>query len=182
MGDPSNQFGGLRETVVDRDMTRLIVVCGLPGAGKTTVAREVVDRTDARLIRTDVVRKEIITEPTYTAEETTMVYEEAFDRARETLQDGTDVVIDATFRNRDFRIRALETAEEVDAEFRLVRVVCEEDVVRRRIQQRVDDASDADFEVHQMFRETFDRVALQHDVIDNSETLTETRRQVGLYF
>lgn len=163
-------------------MTGLVVVCGLPGVGKTTVAREIVDRLDARLVRTDVVRKEILTEPRYTEAETQLVYEEALDRARETLQEGTDVVIDGTFRDREYRIRALETAEEVDVEFRLVRVVCDEDVVRRRIQERVDDESDADFEVHQMFRETFDRVALQHETIDNSGSLTETRRQVGLHF
>lgn len=163
-------------------MTRLVVVCGLPGVGKTTISREVVDRLDARLVRTDVVRKEILTEPRYTDAETRLVYEEAFDRARESLQAGTDVVLDGTFRDREYRIRALETAEEVDADFRLVRVVCDEDVVRRRIKQRVDDESDADFEIHQMLRETFDRVALQHDRIDNSGTLAETRRQLALHF
>lgn len=163
-------------------MTELIVVCGLPGAGKTTVAREVVERKDAKLLRTDVIRKEILTEPRYTEAETQLVYEEAFDRARETLSEDRNVVIDGTFRERDYRIRALETAEEVESGFQLVRVVCDEDVVRKRIKERVDDESDADFQIHQMFRDTFDRVALQHVNVDNSGTLEETLRQIGVHF
>lgn len=163
-------------------MTELIVVCGLPGAGKTTVAREVGERRDAKLLRTDVIRKEILTEPRYTEAETQLVYEEAFDRTREILSEERDVVIDGTFRERDYRIRALETAEEVESGFQLVRVVCDEDVVRKRIKERVDDESDADFQIHQMFRDTFDRVALQHVSVDNSGKLEETLRQIGVHF
>jgi hypothetical protein len=52
----------------------LVVVCGLPGVGKTTVAGMVADRFGAETLRTDVVREELIAEPTYTDEERDAVY------------------------------------------------------------------------------------------------------------
>ncbi|PSQ47007.1 kinase, partial [Halobacteriales archaeon SW_6_65_15] len=64
---------------------QLIVVCGLPGVGKTTVAEAIAERVDGRLLRTDVIRKEIISDPDYTAEESRMVYGELFERARQTV-------------------------------------------------------------------------------------------------
>lgn len=161
---------------------QLVAVCGLPGVGKTTVAELIADRIGGRLVRSDVVRKEILVEPRYSEAETELVYEAALERARETIADGRPAVVDATFRERDYRIRALEVAEELSVPFRLVHVTCDEDVVRRRIRERTGDASDADFEVHQMFRESFDRVALEHVTVDNSGPREETRRQVTVHF
>ena len=40
----------------------LVVVCGLPGVGKSTVAGVVSDRLEASRLRTDVVRKELFDE------------------------------------------------------------------------------------------------------------------------
>jgi len=35
----------------------LIIVCGLPGTGKTSLARKIAEKIYAVLLRTDVVRK-----------------------------------------------------------------------------------------------------------------------------
>lgn len=160
----------------------LAVVCGLPGVGKTTVAETVADRVDGRLIRTDVVRKEILTDPDYTEEEFRMVYDELFDRARETVEGGRSVVLDGTFQDDRRRTRAAELSATLDAEFRLVKVECAERVVRDRIESREGDASDADFEVHRAYRETFDAIARDHVTVDNSEGLDSTLRQVDEHF
>lgn len=70
------------------DPERLVVVCGLPGTGKTTVATEVADRVGGRLLRTDVVRKDLVDDPDYTDAETRRVYDELLDRAERTLGRG----------------------------------------------------------------------------------------------
>lgn len=162
----------------------LAVTCGLPGVGKTTVAETVADRLDAVLHRTDVVRKELRPQPEYTAEETRAVYEELLDRGRRTVEDGRDVVLDGTFSERRYRRLARETAADaaVAVDFRLVKVECAESVVRERIRARTDDASDADFEVYQLHKESFDPVEEPHAVVDNSDGLTTTRQQVADLF
>jgi len=160
----------------------VVVVCGLPGVGKTTVAEDVADRVDGRVVRTDVVRKDLFPDPEYTPEESRQVYAELFDRARETVERGQSVVLDGTFKDADLRDRAVELSESLDAEFRLVKVECAEDVVRERIRSREGDESDADFDVHAMFRDRFDPIAADHVTVDNSDDIADTTRQVDERF
>lgn len=164
----------------------LVLVCGLPGTGKSTVAERIVEVLPARLLRTDVVRKELFPEPTYAAEESATVYDELFSRARETLDAGEDVVLDATFRQRDLRDRAAAVAAAADVEFRLVRVTCDEAVVRERIRKRQryeDDESDADFAVYNQLKDEFEPIEREeHVVVDNSGALSETLDDVDQAF
>ena len=162
-------------------MNTLVVVCGLPGTGKTTVARELTERLDARLLRTDVVRKDLFDDPAYTETETEAVYAELLDRTTAALADGS-VVLDATFRTEAFRTAAREAARSVDATFRLVSVECAEAVVRERIHARSDDASDADVAVYEQFRETYDPVGDADLVVDNSGELAATFGQLDPEF
>lgn len=162
----------------------LAVTCGLPGVGKTTVAETVADRIDGVLYRTDVVRKELLSEPEYTAEETRMVYEELLDRGRQAVEGGRNAVLDGTFSKERYRELARETAADADADvaFRLVKVECAESVVRERIRARTDDASDADFDVYQLHKDSFEPVAGHHVTVDNSHGLAATREQVADHF
>ena len=169
-------------TVADEGPTgRLVVVCGLPGVGKTTVAERVADHVDGRIRRTDVIRKELFDDPEYTDAETEAVYAELLARARDDVEAGDAVVLDATFADARFRADARETAAEAAAEFDLVEVACDEAVVERRIERR-DGISDADFEIHLHFKELFDEIAADHVVVDNSETEAETFAQVDAAF
>lgn len=158
---------------------RFVVVCGLPGAGKTTVAEEIADRTDAELLRTDVVRKEMVPDPAYTPEETRRAYDELFERAAAVVEAGGAVVLDGTFRQERFRAEARTVAADVDATFDLVKVECSEEVVRERIAEREGDESDADFDVHELLREEFETVDAPDLTVDNSGALPDTRQQVA---
>ncbi|WP_233139121.1 AAA family ATPase [Halorubrum salipaludis] len=159
----------------------LVVVCGLPGVGKTTVAERVAAHVDGEILRTDVIRKELFEEPAYTDAETEAVYAELIDRARDRVAAGSAVVLDATFADARFRADAREVGESVAGGFALVEVECDEPVVERRIERR-DGISDADFEVHLHFKELFDRIETDHVVVDNSGDQAETFAQVDAAF
>ena len=164
----------------------LVLVCGLPGTGKSTVAERIVELLPARLLRTDVVRKELFPEPTYEAEESAAVYDELLDRARDLLDAGEDVVLDATFRRQELRDRAAGVADDADTEFRLVRVECAEAVVKERIERRQreeDDESDADFSVYNQLKTEFEPIEREtHVVVDNSGSLAATLSAVDEAF
>jgi predicted kinase len=176
---------GMSETEacdVGQTTPQFVVVCGLPGVGKTTVAEDIAERLDGRLLRTDVIRKEILSDPDYTEEEARMVYHEMFDRASEIIEDGGSTVLDGTFKEEGYREHATALSETLDVEFRLVKVECAEDVVRERIEGREDDESDADFEIHTMYRDQFDPISMDHVTVDNSEGMAETTRQIDERF
>lgn len=160
---------------------QLIVVCGLPGVGKTTVAARVAELIGGDVLRTDAVRKDLFSEPEYTEAESRAVYEELFTRAAQRLAGGGSVVLDATFKRRRSRRNVVGLSRATDVAFRTIKVECDQSVVEARIETR-EGLSDADFEIHRKFREEYESLEIDHRVVDNSGSEAATLEQVdGLF-
>ena len=89
---------------------RLLIFCGIPGSGKTTIAR-LVARADPEAvhIQTDTFRM-LISKPTFNSAESDLVYGIAVAAAREALDADRLVILDATFgsgRRRERTLREL---------------------------------------------------------------------------
>lgn len=132
-----------------------IAVTGLPGTGKSTVARMLAQALDAVWLRSDAIRKELFPRPGYTPEETEATYAALFRRAETALNQGRSVVLDATFREQALRARVRELAERTGAGFFLVWVTAPEEQVRSRLAARRGDVSDADYAVYRALRAAF---------------------------
>jgi uncharacterized protein len=129
----------------------LALVGGLPGTGKSTLARGLAERAGFQVIRSDVVRKELAgpaSEEIFTPEWTERTYAECLRRAEQVLFEGGRALVDATFREEGRRRDFLEMAGRwgVPALF----LVCQAhpEVCRDRLDRRRGDASDADWAVH----------------------------------
>jgi len=142
----------------------LIVLRGAAGTGKSWLATRLAPWLGAEIIRSDVVRKELLgLEPTwrpdraekrevYGAEMHARTYAAVLVRARETVESGRAAFLDATYLQRHTRDAVHEVAREVDAPFVILDVTCDPDVVRERLLARAaqgDDASDADQEIYE---------------------------------
>ena len=157
--------------------TELVGVCGFPGVGKSTVSEYITDALGAKRLRTDAVRKELFDDPTYSSAESRTVYETTFERARELLEAGETVVVDASFSNRQYRDGAKGVAVDCGVPFHLVKVDCDEGTTVSRIERR-DGISDADVAVYYEVRDGFDPIERDHARIDNSGSWERTREQV----
>ncbi|MGQ0636100.1 MAG: bifunctional aminoglycoside phosphotransferase/ATP-binding protein [Planctomycetaceae bacterium] len=139
----------------------LVLVGGLPGTGKSTLARQLAEQGGFEVIRSDVVRKELAgvapgnsaaTVPgggLYTAEWNDRTYAECRRRAEELLFAGRRVIVDATFIDESRRQAFVETAIRWGAP--ALFLVCEADpeTIKSRLAARRGDASDADWKVYE---------------------------------
>lgn len=85
---------------------RLVIFCGIPGSGKTTIARLMLGSLEKSiLVETDGVRK-MLTHPGFSSEESKLVYDACFAVAKEALRAGYLVVLDGTFLKEEYRQEA----------------------------------------------------------------------------
>lgn len=110
---------------------------GLPGSGKSAVAREVSQKLAKHQIQTlhlelDRFRREIIPNPQYTSGERDQVYEHLATEAAKLVQGGHNVLIDATGHKRCYR----QYARKIIRDFAEVYVTCPLDVCIKRESNR----------------------------------------------
>jgi uncharacterized protein len=126
----------------------LVITCGLPGTGKSTLAQAVAQRTGFQVISSDIVRKaaagltpeehryEAFGKGIYSQEATEMTYASLFERARSLLLDGHSVIVDASFTRRSHRKAAARLAKETGAQLACVLLEAPLEAVRRRLSRR----------------------------------------------
>lgn len=157
-------------------MGRLTLICGLQGTGKTTVGRILAEVQSAKLLGTDIIRKDLFQNSQYTSEEMQVVYEEIFLQARHRLEQGEDVILDATFSKMQNRARAQKIADQLNIDFLVIEVTCsDENMIKERLRNRAIDASEADWEVYLQAKKEFESITRPHLTIDNSGTPEELK-------
>jgi uncharacterized protein len=138
----------------------LLLVAGLPGSGKSALARGLAERAGFSVIRSDVVRKELAGLSTssdtpgvygaglYTPAWTERTYEECVRRAEQLLFEGKRVLVDATFRDESKRRQFLAVALRCGVPALMLVCRAEAETIRKRLGERRGDASDADWSVY----------------------------------
>lgn len=137
---------------------RLLITHGLSGSGKSTLAAQLLRTAGAIRIRSDVERKRLfglaplerstaLGMDIYTAEATNDTFDSLCCRAREALQAGYPVIVDAAFLRRSERRRFQALAAELRVPFSILACTASPDTLRQRVSARASartDASEAD--------------------------------------
>jgi len=146
----------------------LVVVCGLPGSGKSTVASILKSLIGASVLRSDEVRKRMIKTPKYEDDERKAVYTQLVEEAETELKDKRSVILDATFFKAEYRRMVKHAAERNKTSIRTVEVVCDEKILLERIAKRKDGPSEANGEAYRTMRDRFEKIVEPHLLVDNS--------------
>ena len=81
----------------------IIIICGLPGVGKTTVAKGLAPLINAVVLATDKIRKELFCKPMYGQRETKLIYDVMILMAKYLDKAGINCILDATFTRESSR-------------------------------------------------------------------------------
>jgi predicted kinase len=128
-----------------RAEVRLVLVGGLPGAGKTTTATGLAEQLGWTLLGSDELRHQIgpispgpaaHREGLYRPEVTSAVYRGLLDRASQCLALGDSVIIDASWTDRRWREEAATVADRREAPLVEIACVAPQEIAERRIQNR----------------------------------------------
>lgn len=141
---------------------RLVLVGGLPGTGKSTLAAGLAARLGATVLRSDEIRKELAGVPAlmrsaasygrgiYDPATTRATYECLLARAEVALGRGESVVLDASWQSEGWRVLARRLATDVSADLAELRCEVPVAVAAARIEARRavgEDPSDATVDV-----------------------------------
>lgn len=170
----------------------VVVVGGLAGTGKTTLASALADAFGAEHLRTDVVRREMyggkphaagIDEGIYNQEGRGRVYDELFRRAAALHLDRVSAMLDGTFATVKLLRQAQALASSPRSLWLAIECVCPADLARQRIRHRLSlgrDPSDARPEVHEAQQQRWEPWPsdVTHIRVDTTQPLDEQVRQV----
>lgn len=139
----------------------LIVMSGLSGTGKSTVAEGIARMLGISRIASDEVRKELAAarpDPgdIYTRTWSARTYREVYRRGAEELAAGRSVILDATFLDEEHRGEAATVASRHGVPLVLVETVADKKVVEARLLERArrgDAISDATVDIYRQQRE-----------------------------
>jgi len=149
------QYVNLALGYITRDRPVMVITRGLSGSGKSTVARDLCERSGMIQLRSDVERKRLAglaaTDTSrsgtgtglYTADRTANTYQRLGELANTVLAAGYSVVVDATFLKRDHRDHFRTLATATGTPFLVLECMAENDELERRILSRNAGRSDA---------------------------------------
>jgi predicted kinase len=122
-------------------MGRLIIVCGVPGAGKSTLARHAVDRWNAVIFASESFASELgpvarNASGDLTPEAIAHAYSAMAMAAKRALQASTLVLTIGSFRAQEHRRRFRDMATGIGAQVTIVRISCSAEIAADRVLAR----------------------------------------------
>ena len=143
------------------DSPKLILIMGLPGSGKTYLAKLLADRFGFHHLSSDRVRKDLGKMGQYSLQDKLLIYDTLLDSAQDLLAKGGAVIVDTTFSSQILRDRFRKMAQAWTDKICWVLAYANDAVTKKRLAKKRED-SEADFEIYQKMKEHFDPVQMDH--------------------
>ena len=155
-------------------------MAGLPGTGKSALARALAARTSGRVIGKDEIRLALFTEEEveYSSRQDDFCLQIMLETARYLLWRTPNLIIflDGRTFSRRYQIdNILRVAEELRQSWRIIECVCPDEVVRERLERAQSEgthpASNRGYKLYLDVRSRFEAIDLPKKVIDTSQAL-----------
>lgn len=127
-------------------MSKLIIVCGLPGSGKTTFAKELSQKTGIACIHKDSIKERFFESMNFsTLEDSKCIgkptVDVMFKLAQEQIENGVDVIIEAPFNFPDDYPLFEKWQKEYEVDLYAIICSISKEEWKRRFKERLDNGS-----------------------------------------
>lgn len=175
----------------------LLLIGGGIGTGKSTLARTLGNLLGWKVLSSDVIRKELAHIPPqtrrwedfqqgiYSPDFSEKTYRTLLGRAAEILKTKNSVILDASFKKKIHREESLKLAREVGANFLFIECTSPEEVIKKRLEQRLlngQEPSDGRWEIFADLQRDFEEVkelnASCHLLLNTTPPLAESLRSI----
>lgn len=147
----------------------LILVCGLPGTGKSFFGQHLSKKMDAYYLNSDILRKELFPENrTYSEEEKQFVYDTLLIKTEENLKKGKSVMVDATFYKNELRIPFYTIAQTKKIPLYIFYITADETLIQARTSVLRSD-SEADYLVYLKLKELFEPITMPYTTLISTQ-------------
>jgi len=147
--------------VKQSNLPYLLLIAGLPGTGKSTVARAFAERYGGIHISSDLMRKAMNLRGHFDPEDKKKVYQAMSDEALAALLNGQNAIVDSTFIDLSVRSAFESVARDCGVPFFWVEMRADENSIRERLKTPRTD-SEADFSVFLALRAQSEPFRIPH--------------------
>jgi len=175
----------------------LVVLCGLIGTGKSTLAAALSEATGFQVLRSDELRKGIaglhrgdhnyepFGEGIYSSEFFDATYKLLMEEASILLAKGDGVILDASFKKEKYRGNARDVADMSKVPFLLIECRCSDEVIKKRLIKREregTDISDGSWPVFLKQKSDFENITeiseREHLIVNTDKPLDDNLKEI----
>lgn len=149
----------------------LVLGAGLPGIGRSTRLKLLAKKIKAKILDSDIIRKEIFKKPNYSEKAKLTIYQEMIKRAEKILKKDQNVILDATFSKEKYRKLAFDLVKKFQPKadppwaekvpHYLIEFFCSDRIAKQRFLERKKEKkpiSTADWQVYQKIKKEFEPI------------------------
>ena len=160
----------------------IVLIAGLPGTGKTTLAHELAKRTSGRVLSKDEFRHALFLpeEIEYSSRQDDFCINLMLDTVAYLLSRDGDrfLFLDGRPFSRRYQIEnVLHAAHSLHQSWRILECVCSEDIVRKRLAGDAESAShlagNRDFQLYRNVKARFESITVPKTLVDTSQELEQ---------
>jgi adenylylsulfate kinase len=156
----------------------IVIMAGLPGTGKSTLARALAARVDGAVLDKDEIRRALFpaADIKFSTEQDDFCMEVMLETAEYLLRrnPARHVFLDGRPFSRSYQIeRVIAYAAGLGQSWRILECVCSESTARQRIEKQEHPAANRDFALYLRVKERFEEIGFKKTVMDMERTLEQ---------
>ena len=157
----------------------LVVMAGLPGTGKSAVARELSARLGGTVLSKDTIRHALFEQRDveYTTEQDDFCMDVMLKTATYILGRHPDRILfldGRTFSRRYQIARVLELAERLQQPWRIFECICSDETAKQRLSaEQNHPASNRDFDLYLRVKDKFEEIRFPKTILNSDQSLEE---------